>query len=133
MVEPTACQLSNTDRSSDLVTSQISYQANPRSLAYLRNCLVPCIRADRTCSGVATKLCIIIHNFTHQLLNHLLADRTILAASQLCHSLGNCCNHFVRINGVWFAGCGRMLSKKIVDQVDHHAMKTWSLLVISLF
>jgi hypothetical protein len=47
-----------------------------------RNCLVPCIRADCTCSGVSTKLCVIIHNFAHQLLNQLLADRTVLAASQ---------------------------------------------------
>jgi hypothetical protein len=71
-----------------------------------RNCLVPCIRADCTCSSVSTKLCVIIHNFARQLFNQLLADRTVLAASQFCHRLCNCCNHFIGIDRLWLAGLG---------------------------
>jgi len=37
------------------------------------------------------------------------------------------------INRVWLAACRRIFSKKIVDQLDHHAMKARSFLVISLY
>jgi hypothetical protein len=67
--------------------------------------LVPCIGTDCTCSGVSTKLCVIIHNFAHQLFNQLLADRTILTAGQFCHCLCNRCNHLIGIDRVWLAGC----------------------------
>lgn len=66
----------------------ISYKWTPVSLAIRstpspvrRNCLVPCNGPDCTCSVVATKLCVIIHNFAHQPFDQLLADRTVLAAS----------------------------------------------------
>ena len=40
-------------------------QINRRRAIVIENCLVPCIRADRTCFGFSTKLCIIIYNFAH--------------------------------------------------------------------
>src|SRR6202011_513890 len=76
------------------------------------NGLMACIRADSTCSRVPTKLCVIIYNLAHQLFNQLLADRTVLAARQFCHSLCNGSNHFVSINHVWLAACRRIFSKK---------------------
>jgi hypothetical protein len=42
---------------------------------------VPRMRPDCTCSFFSTKLGIIVHDFAHQLLDQLLADRTILTAS----------------------------------------------------
>jgi hypothetical protein len=42
---------------------------------------VPCMRPDRTCRVLSTKLVIVVHNFTHQLFDQVLADRTILTAS----------------------------------------------------
>src|ERR1700720_1187519 len=77
---------------------------------------------------VPTKFCIIIHNLAHQLFNQLLADRTVLTVRQFCHSLCNCCNHFVSINRVWLAACRRIFSKKIFDQLQHPAMKARSFL-----
>src|SRR5271165_6802658 len=92
------------------------------------SCLVPCIGADGACSGVPTKLCVIIHNFAQQLFNQLLADRTVLTARQFCHRLCNCCNHLIGIDRVWLAGCRGILSIKVVDQFDHLAMKAGSFL-----
>ena len=65
---------------------------------------MPCIRTDCTCSALPTKLCIIIHNLLHQLLDQLLTDRTVLAVSQFRYRLCNCCNYFIGIDNVWLAG-----------------------------
>jgi hypothetical protein len=42
---------------------------------------VPCVGADRPHCVFPTKLAIIFHNFPHQLFDHLLTDRCILAGS----------------------------------------------------
>jgi hypothetical protein len=41
---------------------------------------VPSVRAAYTCRVVATKLSVIVHDFTHQLFDQVLADHTVLAA-----------------------------------------------------
>src|SRR5271167_4746071 len=97
------------------------------------SCLVPCIGADGACSGVPTKLCVIIHNFAQQLFNQLLADRIVLTARQFCHRLCNCRNYLIGIDRVRLAGSPGILSIKFVDQFEHLAMKAGSFLVISLF
>jgi hypothetical protein len=80
---------------------------------------VPCIRADCTYSGVSTKLCVIIHNFAHQ----LLASATVFAIAATTSSVS------IVSGSPVVAG----YSAKIVDQFDHHAMKARSFLLISLF
>ena len=51
-------------------------------LTLRRDNLMPRIGARCTHRFLLTKLCIIIHNFTHQLFDHILADAAVLSGSQ---------------------------------------------------
>ena len=59
-------------------------------------------RAD--CGGrlFAAKLCIVVHNLAHQLLNHLLADDAILLARQFCDCLRDRINDVIGFIGIDF-------------------------------
>ena len=45
------------------------------------------VRADRGGRLFLAKLAVVVHNLTHQLLNHLLAEDAILLARQFCDCL----------------------------------------------
>ena len=55
--------------------------AKAEALPWREGRLVPCSRADYTSCVIPTKLGVIIHNFAHQRFDHLLSDRSVLAAS----------------------------------------------------
>ena len=65
--------------------------------------LVPCLRPDCAFGGVfTTKFRIVLHDLTHQMLNHLLADDAILLARQFCNGLRDGVDHFLCFSGIDF-------------------------------
>jgi hypothetical protein len=87
--------------------------------------LVPRIGAGRTHRFLLTKLRVVIHDFTHQLFDHILAERSIPAARQFRHGLGNGGNDLVRVERVRLTCGGGVLCKKVLDQIDNQAMQAW--------
>ena len=60
------------------------------------------VRADCGSRFFTAKLCIVVHNLAHQLLNHLLPDDATLLARQFCDCLRDRINDFIGFLGVDF-------------------------------
>jgi hypothetical protein len=69
----------------------------------------------------------VFHNFAHQGFDYLLANRTILAARQICHCFCNRRNYFISVDRVWLPRHRRIIAEKILDQFDHHAVEARAL------
>ena len=63
---------------------------------------MPRVRPNCACRVFSTKLRIVVHDFMRQLLEQLLADRTILTASQFRDGLCDCVDHFIGFVGIDF-------------------------------
>src|SRR4029077_486959 len=74
-----------------------------------------------------TKLCVEFHNFAHQGFDYLLANRTVLAARQICHCFCKRGNYFISVDSVWLPRHCRILGEKILDQFDHRAVEARAL------
>ena len=60
------------------------------------------VRADGSGRLFPAKLAIVVHYLPHQLLDHLLADDTILPACQFCDRLRNRVDHVICFTGIDF-------------------------------
>jgi hypothetical protein len=63
---------------------------------------MPGDRAARPCRIFAPELSIIVHNFTHQVLDQLLSHPAVLLASQFRDGLCDGADHFVRFSRIDF-------------------------------
>ena len=96
---------------------------------------MPGDRAARPCRFFAPELSIIVHNFTHQVLNQLLSHPAVLLAGSFRDGL---CEAPITSSASVYRLClsrppARGIGEKIIDQFDHHTMKAGALLVYSLF
>ena len=62
--------------------------------------LVVLLETDCAPGGVfTTKFRIVLHDLTHQMFDHLLADDAVLLARQFCNGLRNGVDHFICFSG----------------------------------
>ena len=58
------------------------------------------MRPDRVSRVFLTKFVVVFHDFAHQVLDQMLADRAVLARRQFWNRLRNSDNHFIRLTGI---------------------------------